>query len=272
MTHNSPHRRENEPDLVSIAAHDLKTPIAALKYYLELLPIMGTLNETQQDFMHKAQGVLQRMENLVRDLLELSELDHHALALKAKRTEVRALVQGELEMLASAVEAKQLTVHLSIQDSADVVMGDSERLQQVFNNLLTNAVKYNKDNGEIWVTARRQGDLVRIDIRDTGAGIALEDQPHIFERFYRPRSGQRDRTSTGLGLAITHMIVERHNGCIWVNSTPGEGSTFSLVLPSTRASMTYEPRQHSLESSDGLDDRMQDSDEQGTLDSNEQAL
>lgn len=272
MTTNAPNPSEQKTDLLSVAAHDLKTPLAAAMKYVELLSVIGTLNDQQQDFADKAQAVLKRMENLIHDILELSELDA-ALPLKMKHTDLRALVQSELDLLQSVINAKQLSVHVSIQDSAHVVLGDSDRLQQVFNNLLSNAVKYNKTQGDIWISMRHQADVVRVDVRDSGLGIHPDDLPHIFERFYRPRHAQRERGSSGLGLSITQMIVQMHGGRIWATSTVDEGSTFSFLLPSARrGSATHEPRQYSLESSDGLDDRLQDSEEQRALDSNEREV
>lgn len=272
MTTNAPNPSDHKTDLLSIAAHDLKTPLTAAMKYVELLSIIGTLNDQQQDFANKAQLVLKRMENLIHDILELSELDS-ALPLKMKHTDLRTLVQAELDLLQGMISSKQINVHVAIQDGAHVVVGDTDRLQQVFNNLLSNAIKYNKPQGDIWISMRHQADVVRIDIRDSGMGIHADDLPHIFERFYRPRYAQRERGSSGLGLSITQMIVQMHGGRIWAISTLNEGSTFSFLLPSARrGGVTHEPRQYSLESSDGLDDRLQDSQEQGTLDSNEREV
>jgi signal transduction histidine kinase len=272
MTTDAPNEPSRKPDLLSVVAHDLKTPLTAVMKYVELLEMLGPLNDQQRDFTHKAQAVLNRMENLVRDILELAELDD-ALPLKMKYTDLRALVQGELELLESLISTKGIRVHVSIQDGADRVLGDMARLQQVFNNLLSNAVKYNQPEGDIWVSLRRQADVVRVDIRDSGVGIHEDDLPHIFERFYKPRHAQRERGSSGLGLSITQMIVERHGGRIWASSAPNEGSTFSFVLPSVRrGNDEYEPRLQSLESSDGIDDRLQDSEEQRPLDSHEREV
>ncbi len=269
MTTDMPNQQPRKPNLLSVIAHDLKTPLIAAMKYVEMLEMLGPLDEQQRDFVHKTQMALHRMESLVRDILELAELDD-ALPLRMKYVDLRALVQGELELLESLISAKGIHVHVSIQDGADRVIGDVVRLQQVFNNLLSNAVKYNQPKGDIWISLRRQADMVRVDIRDSGVGIHQDDLPHVFERFYKPRHAQRERDSSGLGLSIARMIVELHGGRIWASSVLNEGATFSFVLPAARRGHDErEPRLQSLEPPDGLDDRLQDSEEQRPLDSHE---
>ncbi len=122
-----------------------------------------------------------------------------------------------------------------IEAQEAVVFGDKRLLGQVISNLLTNAIKYNRDQGRVLVKLQVQPDLVRVDVQDTGFGIPEEDQPHIFERFYRASNPATRQTSgSGLGLTIVKSIIERHSGYLWFESVENEGSRFSFTLPRTR--------------------------------------
>jgi signal transduction histidine kinase len=152
-----------------------------------------------------------------------------------------------------------VTLHVAIDDGPLTVRGDEARLQQVFNNLIENAIKYNQTGGEVRVSLRLQGGQIRFDVKDTGMGIPEVDLPRVFDRFYRARNSARKRGS-GLGLAIVRIIVERHGGEVWAVSTPGQGSTFSVTLPALRNGGGVSGLD-SGEATDALDDALQDSDD-----------
>lgn len=255
-----------ERELMSIAAHDLKTPISATKGFIELIQQTGPLNDNQQRFADRALQSLLRMEMLVADLLEFSRLDS-TTSIKRERCNLRRCVQQAIDTYEHLAEDRGIDVHVSIEDGADTVSGDERLLERVLSNLVGNAVKYNQDQGEVWITLYRKADMVQCDIRDSGLGIPDADVPRVFERFFRSRTHDRDHIEgNGLGLAIVAMIVQKHGGQIWVESQLNEGSTFSFVLPAPSPGRRLDAFSGG-QSSDGVDDRMQDSPEHLEIDS-----
>ena len=150
--------------------------------------------------------------------------------MKRDRFDLSRIVQECVEMV------RPLAVERSIQIHSDVpsleCVGDPERIGQIVTNLLTNAIYFNRDKGEIRLTGRAEGDAVLLAVADTGQGIPAEDIPHLFERFYRvDKSRSRIQGRTGLGLAICKAIIDAHGGSVEVSSQPGVGSTFTIKLP-----------------------------------------
>ena len=135
-------------------------------------------------------------------------------------------------MLEKTAKDKKLSIKLDIPADLSKVLGDHKRLSQVFLNLLDNAIKYTPEGGSITVSATNKEKIVQVDISDTGIGISEKDLPRIFERFYRvDKARSRELGGTGLGLSIVKHIIQAHNGQVWVQSTLGQGSTFSFTIP-----------------------------------------
>lgn len=248
-------------DLLSDATHQLKTPLTAVKAYVDLLQLDEEVAKKHGRLLDNTMHAIHRMESIINDILDFARLEA-GIAILKRQCDLRRIIDNELRLLENLAIESSVYMHVSIQDGADSVLGDESLLSQAFNNLIENAIKYNKEGGHVWITLRRQGEHVRIDIKDTGIGIPQEDIDHIFERFFRSKNSSKKRGS-GLGLAISKLIVERHDGEIWASSIMNEGSTFSFVLPAMR---TQGHRRHvdelgSGESNDGLDDRLQDSDD-----------
>lgn len=250
MTTNKP--SQNNLNLIGIVAHDLKTPIAAVRGFIELVEQAGPFTPLQKQYYDRALAGLQRMELLIANLLDMARLDGE-LVLNIKRCDLQQTVKNSVDLLQDLAKTRGITIVAEIQADARYVMGDVRLVEQVINNLVGNAIKYNRENGTIIVKAYTYADKVRVDIQDTGVGISPEEQLRIFEPFVRASSGDRVEGS-GLGLAIVKTVVEMHGGEIWLESTPQVGSTFSFTLPSQKVQPFT-----AGEESDGVEDQKQDS-------------
>ena len=246
---------KDDYELLNNFAHDIKTPLAAVKSYLELMSVYGELNERQQHFQDRAQQSLDRIQRIVTALLEYSRLEQNR-SLHLQVVDLYRLVETSIGILESAASEKNVTVEVDIPVSESQVYADPLLLEHAIANLLTNAIKYNKRNGKVWVKARSAGATqVRVDIEDTGMGIPRDEQSRVWERFYRvERRGQNDVDGTGLGLAIVKGVIEKHGGKIRLVSTEGKGTTFTFDLPRPTGSS----QEHDREDRDPLDDSKQE--------------
>ncbi|MBN1316499.1 MAG: HAMP domain-containing protein [Anaerolineales bacterium] len=220
-------RREMTADI----AHDLRSPLAVIRGYAEALRD-GDLPPTQETFQVIYQEV-EQLNRLVDDLRTLSLADAGELALNRVAVQPRYL----LERAASAhtPRANQSGIKLQVEEEENVsqVLVDPERIAQVLDNLVTNAIRYTGGKGCITLSAGQHDHSVYLSVQDTGPGITPEDIPRVFDRFYRGDSArQTDEGESGLGLAIAKSLVELHGGTISVQSNPGEGTTFTILLPS----------------------------------------
>ena len=221
-------------EVVGVIAHDLKTPITSVKGYLELIEQVGTLNERQQQFSERALNSLKHMEQLIALLLELSWIDADR-PLQCDDCDLAALLNRVTAVLEDMAARREVTVHLELEPELGAIPAESRRLEQAILNLVNNAIKYNRQGGEVWVTASKRDAQVDLTIRDTGVGIAPEDLPFIFDRFYRARSHSGAHIEgTGLGLSIVKAVIEKHGGTITLESVLGEGTTFFVALPRER--------------------------------------
>lgn len=211
-------------------AHDLRTPLSILRGYTEGLQegrISGT--PTMYTIMH---GEVVHLQRLVEDLRVLSLADAGALGLNRRAVDPRALLERAALAHVVQAEAHGLQLQVDAPEELPSVQVDTDRMAQVLNNLLGNALRHTSSGG-VTLSAQANGRTVVMQVRDTGSGIPADDLPHIFDRFYRADSA-RQRTehgTSGLGLAIAKAIVEAHNGSIGVASLPGEGTTFTITLP-----------------------------------------
>ena len=218
-------------DLVSNISHELRTPLASLKALTDTLRD-GALEDPKvaQRFLDRMEVEVDALIQLVQELLELSRIESGKAPLNLRATPVESALIPPVERLRAQAERAGLTLAMEVPHDLPPVLVDTERIHQVMTNLVHNAIKFTPNGGRITVSAEPRGDRVVISVADTGVGIAPEDQPRIFERFYkadRARSGG----GTGLGLAIAKHIVQAHNGHIWVESQEGRGSTFYFSIP-----------------------------------------
>lgn len=225
---------EYDSELISIVAHDLKTPIVATRGFIELIEHTGTLNEKQTMYLQRAEAALNRMEQLIIGILDFARIVSGGTQLDLAVVDIRQLLVDSHDFLDDIATQQQVTLHLEAGDESVFVPADKNLLSHLISNLISNAIKYNRKEGHVWITLTSDPNEVRVDVRDTGIGIDKKDQARIFERFVRAAKRSEDGQKiegTGLGLAICQAVVQMHGGRIWVESTAGKGSTFSFVIP-----------------------------------------
>jgi signal transduction histidine kinase len=220
-------------NFISMVTHELRSPLNAINGYLDLAleGVAGELNERLHEFVRRARSSSEHLTSLVDDLLFISRADAGQFRLNRGQAHLGAIIQGaieEVELLAADAKVK-LVVQLAPELPA--FSGDEGRLKQVVRNLLTNAIKFTPEGGQVTISGGVRGNQIEVAVHDTGRGIPPEHLPRIFERFYQVARGQGARGGQGLGLAIVKTIVERHQGSVSVESCPGEGSTFTVSIP-----------------------------------------
>lgn len=220
-------------DFVANVSHELKTPLAAIQGLCETMiedPEMPA--ELRQRFLGKIRSQCNRQTALVTDLLTLSRLDAEASIEDMGTCDLRFAVEESVRGLRHVAEGKGLEFQAAVSPDAMAVRGEPGALQQVVENLISNAIKYTPDGGRVSVRLDREGQRAVLSVVDTGIGIPLKHQQRVFERFYRvDKARSRDLGGTGLGLAIVKNIVMRLGGSVDLISAPGEGSTFRVVFP-----------------------------------------
>lgn len=220
-------------DFVANVSHEFRTPLTAIQGFAETL-LSGALEDpaNRQRFVEIIRDHAMRLARLTEDLLELSRIEAGQLQLEFQPVSVRQLVESCVETARLKARPKHLDLAFAVPEGLPQVRGDANRLQEVLQNLLDNAVQYTPAGGKIAVDAAYPNHHVVITVTDTGIGIPQADQSRIFERFYRVDAARsREVGGTGLGLSIARHIVEAHSGRIWVESTVGEGSRFHFSIP-----------------------------------------
>jgi two-component system, OmpR family, phosphate regulon sensor histidine kinase PhoR len=222
-------------EFVGNVSHELKTPIFSLQGYLDTL-LEGAINDPKvaTRYLQRAADNAERLNLIVQDLMTISRLEDHSLPLTIITFDLRQLIDEVMHDLYDVANSQQVRLRCPHPRIIPIhIRADRERIRQVFVNLITNAIKYNKINGMVTIKIldfNKSGVLV--EVIDTGIGIDNEYLPRLFERFYRVDAARsREDGGTGLGLAIVKHIIEAHKQHIYVRSVPNEGTTFSFVLP-----------------------------------------
>jgi len=192
------------------------------------------LNERQKEFVQRVQMSVGQITTLVTDLLDLGRIEA-GLDTTKETTPITVLARYAVEGLRAAAERKGVTLESSLPEELPMVTGDPIRLRQMIGNLIDNAIKYTPAGGTVTIDARAEGDQVILRVSDTGPGIPPADQPYLFDKFFRASNIPDETPGTGLGLSIVKSIVDGHNGRIWVSSRLGEGTVFTVVLPTALA-------------------------------------
>jgi len=218
-------------DFVANVSHELRTPLASIKSVIETLQ-SGALEdrEAAQDFLSRADSEIDRLVQMVEELMELSRIESGEVPLAQQPVEMAAVLTEAVERLRRQAERQGLNLSLEVAPNLPPIIGDAERLERVAVNLIHNALKFTPAGGSIHVSADFVGGTVTVKVSDTGVGIAPEDLPRIFERFYKADRA-RGSVGTGLGLAVVKHTVEAHGGTVSVQSELGHGSTFRFSLP-----------------------------------------
>ena len=216
------------------ASHELRTPVSVILSQTQMALSRERSAAEYRDTLEACQRAAQRMRRLTESLLELAKLDAGEEAMKRERFDLARVARESAELLRPL--ATESNVKIECEVAPMECVGDPERIGQVVTNLISNAIHYNRERGEVRLSSSAVNGSVTLAVNDTGLGIPAEDLPHLFERFYRvDKSRARASGRTGLGLAICKAIVDAHGGRLEVWSELGKGSTFTLTLPTIEA-------------------------------------
>jgi len=216
-------------EFIHTVSHDLRSPLTSVIGYTELVERAGSLNDSQREFLKRIQESVQHITSLINDLLELGSIEA-GLDTRREFVQVDGILNYTLEMLQGQIKAKHIKVETEIAQAMPALRANPVRLRQVLDNVVGNAIKYSRDQGDVSIMMRAEDEQIIIQVTDNGPGIPAKDQAHIFDKFYRG-SNISAQAGSGLGLAIVKSIVEAHQGRMWVESTVGKGSTFFIILP-----------------------------------------
>lgn len=227
------HRYEQlRREFVANVSHELKSPLTSIQGLTETL-LEGALDDAgnRRRFVQLIDEDTSRLSRLIDDLLALSQIESQAVPLALAAVPLAPLVESVLASLQPAIAQRRLSVSVNVPEGF-AVRADADRLRQVLFNLLDNAVKYNRDDGDLRVSAIGSDGTATVAVADSGIGVPPDDLPRVFERFYRvDKARSREPGGTGLGLSIVKHLVEAHGGRVFVESSLGGGSTFSFTLP-----------------------------------------
>ena len=212
------------------ASHELRTPLTVIRSASELALSQPRSPEEYQETIEVSLKAAERMTNLVNGLLALARLDSSNADFHLRQINLSDLASESVSLLRAIASEKQISL---VSDLHSVqIFGNPESLSRMIDNLITNAIIYNKPGGKVFITLKSNDDKAVLEIKDTGVGISEEHLPFIFERFYRvDKARSRLSGGSGLGLAICKGVIEKHNGTITVQSILGEGTTFQIQLP-----------------------------------------
>ena len=220
---------------VSNVSHELRTPLTSVKSYLEALDEGALYDPVAPDFIKVSLDETNRMMRMVTDLLHLSRIDNATSQLDVELINFTAFITfilNRFDKMRSQDDEKKYELVRDYPINSVWIEIDTDKMTQVIDNILNNAIKYSPDGGKITVSMKTTDDQMILSIKDQGLGIPKQDLPKIFDRFYRvDRARSRAQGGTGLGLAIAKEIIKQHNGFIWAKSEYGKGSTFTIVLP-----------------------------------------
>ena len=224
----------HKSEFLASMSHELRTPLNAVIGFSDVLlaRMFGEVNERQDEYLRDIRDSGRHLLELINEILDLSKVEAGKMELDPAQLKLVPILEHGLAMVRERAERTGISLALRTEPDVDTVWADELKLKQVVLNLLTNAVKFTEAGGSVTVTARENGDVAEVTVRDTGIGIADDDRERIFEAFQRGGRGVRTTTEgTGLGLTLSKRIVELHGGRLWIESVLGEGSLFGFSLP-----------------------------------------
>ena len=226
----------HKSEFLANMSHELRTPLNAIIGFSEVLlqGLFGDVNEKQREYLADVLGSGQHLLSLINDILDLSKIEAGRMDLEVSTFSFRDALDGGLTIVRERAARHAIQLNAVVASDVGTLEADERKVKQILYNLLSNAVKFTPDGGRVDVSVGADNGDIRVEVRDTGIGVALEDQEQIFEEF-RQVGRERSREGTGLGLTLTKRFVELHGGRIWLDSTPGKGSTFTFTLPLRRA-------------------------------------
>ncbi len=224
---------EMKSDFVNMVAHELRSPIVAIRQQNSVLleGLAGPLQEKQEEFLQRGVLKIDQLLELINDLLDIAKIEAGKHIQHQTPTDIGRIITNTITFLEQRAEAQGIRLNHELENMQPV-QADPKRIEEVFSNLITNAINYSPEGGIVTVTARCLSDYMEIRVSDTGVGIPSGEIPKIFDKFYRVKDPKtRKVMGTGLGLSIVKGIIDAHNGTIEVESVPGEGTTFRILLP-----------------------------------------
>ncbi len=229
---------------ITIVAHELRSPLLLVKQYLDLIVggKMGSIDDTAREMLDGAHGTLIGLLDIIADWLKLARINAGDIAGGMEEIEACPVLEKVIKDLSPFAEDKGVRLRFERLTEPCKVMAHAESLEVVFKNLVSNAIKYNRPEGSVIVEGQCLDGTLRVDVRDTGIGIPKEEQPFIFQDFFRVKSSRTaEIPGTGLGLSIVQKIVEGHHGSVEVRSSEGEGTVFTVSLPLLKEESDEEP-------------------------------
>jgi signal transduction histidine kinase len=224
---------EMKSDFVNMVAHELRSPLTAIRQQnsVVLEGLAGPLEEKQQDFLGRGIKKIDTLLELINDLLDVAKIEAGKHVQHQVPIDIGQIIEETVKLMEPRAREQNIALTYSCKNMQPI-QADPKSIEEIFNNLITNAVNYSADSGQVTVTAQCLGEYMEIKVADTGVGIPPEEQPKIFDKFYRVKHPKtRQVMGTGLGLAIVKGIVEAHHGTIDVESVPDRGTTFRILLP-----------------------------------------
>ena len=225
---------KHKSEFLANMSHELRTPLNAIIGFSEALleKMFGEMNAKQEDYLKDIHSSGRHLLSLINDILDLSKVEAGRMELELSEFHVPSAVQNAMTLVRERAQTHGITLKARVDPKLNEIRADERKFKQILLNLLSNAVKFTPDGGRVEVDARKNGNSIEVSVKDSGVGIAKEDQEAVFEEF---RQVGRDYTNkqegTGLGLTLTRRFVELHGGKIWLKSAPGKGSTFTFTLP-----------------------------------------
>jgi signal transduction histidine kinase len=230
---------QDRDDVLGIVAHDLRSPLGTILMQAHVLRRRAPERERKPP--ERIERAATRMNRLIQDLLDVARVEAGRLTVAQDSLPVRKVLRDAFEAHRTQASSKSLDLRLDLAPNLPDVWADRDRLLQVLENLIGNALKFTEPGGRVTIGATSRDAEVVFRVEDTGLGIAPQDQPHVFDRYWQAhRSGRR---GAGLGLPIVKGIVEAHGGCVWLESWPGRGSTFYFTIPTRRRRQAQRPEQ-----------------------------
>jgi len=224
---------EEGMDFIALAAHELRGPITVIRGYLDLVgdELGAQLTAEQKELIDRLEVSAEQLSGYVNNILNVSRYDRNHLKLHLHEEHLYDIVKELIPGLALRAKTKKRRLTLRVPENLPTIAADPSSLSEVINNLIDNAIKYSKENGEVIVSAQPKDNFVEVTVQDSGIGIPASVVGNLFTKFYRSHRSRQQVGGTGLGLYICKAIVESHGGTIWVRSKEGEGSTFGFTIP-----------------------------------------
>ena len=222
-------KEKAKDEFISIASHELRTPLTSAKAYMQLVETsMQQKNNPDVIYAKKANATLNRLNNLINELLDASKIQHGKLGLNVSKFDFDVMLDEAIESVQITASKRKIIRNLPIHQR---ISGDEDRLKQVIINLLSNAIKYSPEDSKVFINAAIENKTLKVSVKDYGIGINKKNLNKIFERYYRENGPSNHGQGLGIGLFIAKQIITLHNGKIWAESGPDEGSTFYFTIP-----------------------------------------